>query len=222
MQDTPNAAAAPRKLEISYLTIRYSIGVLGLLLPFILPIGALLIFGISELQPSVSHYYHTPMGDVFVGCLCAFGVFLFAYKGHEAGDDIAGDFAGFFAIGVALFPTAPENASPTAAIIGNIHFFFAAAFFLTLAGFSFLLFTKTDSPNAMTARKKFRNVIYRTCGIIILAAIVLIVLVKLFGPASWDAWKPVFWLEGAAIVAFGISWLVKGQAILKDLRVSTD
>jgi hypothetical protein len=28
--------------------------------------------------------------------------------------------------------------------------------------------------------------------------------------------NPVFWLEAIAIVAFGVSWLVKGEAILGD------
>ena len=28
--------------------------------------------------------------------------------------------------------------------------------------------------------------------------------------------KPVFWLEAAALVAFGISWLTKGETIFKD------
>jgi len=28
--------------------------------------------------------------------------------------------------------------------------------------------------------------------------------------------NPVFWLEAAALVAFGVSWLVKGEALLAD------
>ena len=30
------------------------------------------------------------------------------------------------------------------------------------------------------------------------------------------AYDPIYWLESIAIVAFGISWLTKGEAILKD------
>jgi hypothetical protein len=29
-------------------------------------------------------------------------------------------------------------------------------------------------------------------------------------------YQPVFWLESISVVAFGISWLVKGEAILND------
>lgn len=28
--------------------------------------------------------------------------------------------------------------------------------------------------------------------------------------------KPVFWLETVALLAFGTSWLVKGELVLKD------
>ena len=31
-----------------------------------------------------------------------------------------------------------------------------------------------------------------------------------------DKLDPMFWLESLAVVAFGISWLTKGEAILKD------
>jgi len=27
---------------------------------------------------------------------------------------------------------------------------------------------------------------------------------------------PIYWLEALAIVAFGVSWLIKGETILKD------
>lgn len=30
-------------------------------------------------------------------------------------------------------------------------------------------------------------------------------------------YDPVFWLESVSLFAFGISWLVKGQLILKDI-----
>jgi len=29
-------------------------------------------------------------------------------------------------------------------------------------------------------------------------------------------YNPLFWLETLAILAFGVSWIVKGEAILKD------
>jgi hypothetical protein len=34
--------------------------------------------------------------------------------------------------------------------------------------------------------------------------------------SALKAFDPVYWLEAMAIVAFWISWLIKGEAILKD------
>jgi len=31
-----------------------------------------------------------------------------------------------------------------------------------------------------------------------------------------ERYAPIFWLEGIAVIAFGVSWLTKGEAILKD------
>ena len=46
-------------------------------------------------------------------------------------------------------------------------------------------------------------------GAVIAAALVLGFHIKTLGPLT----QPVFWLESLAIWAFGISWLVKGEAI---------
>jgi hypothetical protein len=65
--------------------------------------------------------------------------------------------------------------------------------------------------------KLVRNKVYTVCGYMILAAIALIAVVH-FLPADSliRAVSPVFWLESLACVSFGISWFVKGEAILKD------
>ncbi len=71
----------PNPLVVSHLTLRRSVGLIGLFLPFVLAFGLPVICvepGCGELQGSLSRYYHTAMGDVFVGALCAVGVFLLA------------------------------------------------------------------------------------------------------------------------------------------------
>jgi hypothetical protein len=206
-------------LVISYLGLRKAVGILGTLLPFVLAIGLFIIFG-KDLQASLSDYYHTEMRNVFVGTLCAIGVFLLSYRGYERKDDIAGDLACVFAIGTALYPTTPEvNPLPSDKVIGVIHFIFAGLFFITLAYFSLGLFTKTDPTRTPTPQKLMRNRVYVVCGYTILAAIALIAIYIVL-PSEirtyLDQIKPVFWLESIAVVAFGISWLVKGEAILQD------
>ncbi|NBC16989.1 MAG: DUF998 domain-containing protein, partial [Bacteroidetes bacterium] len=170
-------------------------------------------------QDSISRYYHTGMGDVFVGTLCAIAVFLLSYKGYDARDDRAGDVACLCAVGTALFPTTPlGEVTQAQTIVGGFHFAFAALFFLTLAYFSLVLFTKTDPTRVPTPRKLQRNRVYRVCGGLILLALVLIALYKNVPGAerALGGLQPVFWLEAVAVVAFGLSWLTKGEAILED------
>lgn len=190
-------------------------------------LGNLIIFGENGLESSISRYYHTGMQDVFVGILFAWGLFLYSYKGYdrsesdkwyERSDNKVGHLACLFAIGAALFPTTPENASEVARIIGKLHFVFAALLFITLAYFALFLFTKThpDREPEPTRRKKQRNLLYIGCGSVIVLCIVLIAVVKLaIGEASpiIDI-KPVFWLESIAVVAFGFAWLVKGETYI--------
>ncbi len=206
-------------LVFSYLTLRRAIGILGIAFPFLLSLGAALIFR-TDIQSSMSGYYHTGVRDVFVGTLCAIGVFLLSYKGYERRDDIAGDLACVFAIGAALLPTTPSGAVDGGVrLIGAMHLTLAALFFMTLIYFSLFLFTKTDPSRPPSRRKIVRNRVYKTCGYT-MAACILLVAVYYVLPgresSSLKEWKPVYWLEAAAVLAFGVSWLTKGEAILGD------
>jgi hypothetical protein len=66
------------QLIVSYLFLRQTVGWIGTLLP----IGLLVGSAISSTAPrpdSMSGYYYTDMRNIFVGALCALGVFLVAY-----------------------------------------------------------------------------------------------------------------------------------------------
>lgn len=208
-----------KTLVFSYLTLRKVIGFLGLAFPFLLFLGEKIVFG-QGVRSSISSYYYTGMRDVFVGVLFAIGFFLLSYRGYEAADGIAGVLACIFAVGVALFPTTPDPEVASAATwVGKVHFGFAALFFGTLIYFSIFLFTKTDPARAPTRRKLQRNKVYRTCGFVMAGCILLtFVYLLLPAPLALVAAKlnPIYWLEAISIVAFGISWITKGEAILKD------
>ena len=208
---------ADSSLVVSYLVLRRAIGIIGTALPFVLVIGKRLLAG-PGLPPSMSAYYYTNMRDVFVGSLCAIGVFLLSYRGYERTDDLAGDLACAFAIGVALFPTRPESSvTHRDAVVGAVHYAFAAALFFTFAFFSLHLFRKTDRPTSMTRRKRHRNLVYTVCGYTILLCIALLGVNALFlGGTAVERLDPVFWLEGLAVVSFGVSWLTKGESLLRD------
>lgn len=199
-------------LLISYLTLRWVVGLLGMLLPMLLAIGSMVLFSAIALEDSISDYYGTGMRDVFVGVLCAIGCFLLTYKGHEKKDDLAGNLACVFALGVAFFP-----ATSSSRLVRAVHFLSAAALFAVLAYFSLALFTKTKEDAGPTPQKIVRNRIYVGCGVAMLACIGLIGIYYLaLDGTSLAAFKPVFWLESAALWAFGVSWFVKGETLWKD------
>lgn len=196
---------------------RRAIGVISIALPFVLVVGTWLLGG-SGIESSISAYYYTPMRDVFVGTLCATGAFLLAYRGYDRGDRIASNLACLFAVGLSLLPTTPSSgASVPESLIGYVHLVLAAAYFLMHAYFSLVPFRRTDPGRRMTSRKRRRNKLYTVCGYTILACLGLTA-VEFALPAhpAVRALDPVFWLETAAVVAFGVAWLTKGGAFLSD------
>ncbi len=208
------------ELVLPYKELRVTVGLLGMLMPLILYLGGRVIFG-KVLQESISAYYHTGMRDVMVGILFSLGVFLFTYKGYGRADDIAGDLACFFAIGTALFPTLRSGETGEVyKLISIVHHIFAASFLLTLTYFCLALFTKSKhKPDDMSNMKKLRNKIYRICGGVMLLSILLIaVYFATFGAEGrfLGITNPIFWFETLAIFAFGFSWFVKSEVILKD------
>jgi hypothetical protein len=220
---TMQAPDTDESLVISYLSLRKAVGIIGFALPFVLAFGKILS-GAHGVEPSISHYYYTNMGDVLVGSLCAIGVFLMSTRGYPDPkltanlpglDRIAGVLASIFAVGVALVPTDVDEQHKLTSQ-GQLHLAFAGLLFLTLAFFCIKLFTRTT--NAIPTRRKHqRNTIYYICGYTILAAMVLIGVAALPGiRPSVEPLNPRFWLESIAVLAFGFAWLTKGEAILKD------
>lgn len=196
----------------SYLFLRRAIGFIGIGLPVVLVVGVLLVE--QEFLDSISGYYYSPMRDVFVGSMCAVGAFLLSYRGYDRLDDITSAAAGVAAVGVALFPTTPKDShTPFQGVIGVVHLVFAAVFFLALAYFCLVLFTKSDKEHP-TPRKLQRNRVYVVSGWVILGCLALIVVVNLLPHTELHL---ALWLESAAILAFGLAWLTKGEAILGDL-----
>ena len=217
-QKTPN-------FELSYLQIRMAVGVLGIILPVVIYFGTLIFSECSILEASISDYYYTIMGSVLVGILCGVSLFLYSYKGFNNWDRIASNIACICALGVAFFPTniTPDVANckilsrPDDAIRNSIHYVSAALFFITLAYMSLFLFTRTQNKSHMTKQKGKRNAVYRTCGIIMVVAILVIASLKITAIHDiLEPYKPVFWLESVALWAFGVSWLVKGEVLLTD------
>lgn len=239
LEGVPTSRATPVGAVVSYMALRQIVGWIGSLLPVVLLLGNW-IFGSGVLPHSVSGYYYTVMRNIFVGTLCALGIFLIGYRGYDRWDRWITSAAGAFAIGVALFPTKPSAVVPTFRqnLVGNFHLFFAVSMFITLAVMA-LRFSKT-APGSQQGtlrrralagigfegkpqrdqrrRKRWRNLIYRICGFAIVGLVFLAVVLN-FLPASFKKIAPwLFIIEALAVFAFGFSWFVKGQTLsfLKD------
>jgi hypothetical protein len=202
----------------SFLFMRRGIGVLGVALPIALPLLYGIISGQWHLLGSMSQYYYTDTRNVFVGTLCAIGVFLFCYR-YKPTDFWVSNVAGLAAITVALSPTTPlcpnkptvpscpnaAKATDLAKIAGDIHFVAAAILFILLAYFCIFRFGHANETR--------RKALYRTCGYVLLACLAMAAITQgtswlngtfLAGPSS------LFWYEAVAIFAFGLAWLVEG------------
>lgn len=218
------------KGDIDERWLRRIVGFLGMALPVVLAVWGFFIMHGWHLQDSISDYYSLRTRDALVGILFVIGWFLFAYKGYEKLDKIAGFLAWIFALCVALFPNSGCSWEKI------VHFSCAVGMFLVLAFFSLFLFTKTghsakglkstitdfrfgalNTGRKITPEKQKRNIIYIVCGITILVCLLLLGLYMwLWQETPIKDLKPTFWLESIMIWAFGISWFIKGETLLKD------
>ncbi len=214
-----------KNLIISYLAMRRLIGILGIALPIIVVAGGFIQDG-TAIQGSISGYYYTNMHDFFIGILCGVTLFLLSYKGYKKIDDIIGNMSGVFALGMMIFPTSMFSGKVVKVgmflindnISEYIHLAFGALFFLSLSFNSIFLFTKRG-PGVLSKEKKRRNIIYRICGIVMIMAIVCISIYMIFlRNTSISKINPVLILESIALIAFGISWLVKGNTLFLDKK----
>jgi len=207
---------------LTYRRIRSAIGVLGIGLPIVLLILPLFPFFKTTIQNSISHYYYTNLRELFTGVLCAVGLFLIRYKGHKnpifwKNDGLLTNIAGFMAFGIALFPTNADVCTQKIytiiphchSILGIIHYFFAATFFVVLAIVSINVFTIGQNINSNIPVSLINeNKIYRTCGYLMLCFLILVPILS-----SLKLSYSTLICEALALFSFGISWIIKGRAL---------
>ncbi|MBY0486579.1 MAG: hypothetical protein K2P85_05240 [Flavobacteriaceae bacterium] len=214
------------------LTLRKVIGVLGMSLPFLLFVFLYIDNGLNHPLQSISHYYYTRVASVFVAILSILAMFLIIYKGKEPVDFLISLTAGLFALCVVCFPTG--NITQTccdgnfvysvtylkiSAFREGFHYAAAGIFLGCLAYMSLFLFTKSDKALQHRGSKKIiRNHIYRVCGILMIAAILVIGAgyFELISKTFYDEHQLTFWMETLAVESFGFSWLIKGETLFKD------
>lgn len=209
----PDAASRPDDLSTN--AHRQLIGYIGLVLPFLLIIIAVIRDGTERWKSldSISAYYYTGGVAAFVGMLVALALFLFTYPGfankYNWADRLAAKTAAIAALLVAFFPTKePVGISALSwwkPWTGVLHFVAAVVLFIMFAIFAIWLFRLTADGERPTADKRRRNLFYLICGIAILLCIGWAAFNRLNG-------RSIFWPESFALIAFALSWLVKGHA----------
>ena len=192
-------------MDINTRRLRCIIGWLAILLPWII----VLVIGFIPASISITFYEFLTASPIFMIVLGSASILLMAYQGYEKKDDILNTVAAICGLGVCLFPTA-HYAYPIVTIFSMsssvstiLHLVFAIVFFALLAINSLFLFTKTNTPKEqLPKRKKIRNIIFRVCGVGMVAAFGL-----LFFPIPCVVWV----VETIALFFFGISWLTKAN-----------
>ncbi len=158
--------------------------------------------------------------------------FLMIYKYKKPIDFYLSFLAGIAALSLLMFPTSNivEKCielcdNYTIAFIEynefriNFHYISATVFLVILNYMCFFLFTrKNEQEIVVTEQKKKRNIVYYICGSLMSLAL-LVMFLKLINKFPEDFYinnNLTFWMETLALEAFGFSWLVKGEFILKD------
>lgn len=219
----PELPIKTNSLVVSYLTVRRAIGLSGLGLPVALGPGGWLL-GIP-FQDNISSYYHTPMRNVFVGTMCAIGVFLLCYRGYDWAENWTANIGCVAALGVALCPLDPgSDPLVQKSIVGYLHSFAGGVFFLTLAFYLIVHFPRSSNPLIQTEPHAWeRNAIYRISGIVILLSMMMMGTYLLLLPDDWKTiandWNFLFWMESIAAWSFAAGWLTKGRTIISEIAV---
>lgn len=183
--------------------LRCFIGHLAILLPWLV---ALLV---ESIPSSISAtYYDDRAVATFMIILGSASILLICYSGYDKADNVLNTIAGVLGICICLFPCYNPDLATVGAfrlytkVSGVIHNCSAVCFFAILAYVSLFQFTKTNGN--MTVEKKARNVIYRVCGVGMIASFALFLLP--------DFYIKTWLIEMIALTFFGISWLTKANA----------
>ena len=189
-------------MKLNTIRLRAMIGWLGMLLPWIV------VLLIGYIPQSISATWYTNACTVFMIILGSASILLISYKGYEKIDDILLTCSGIAGLGICLFPCSitgcPDKIGTFLVdnqVSNTLHFISAIVFFGILAYNSFFLFTK--GAGQMTKKKKIRNIIYRICGIGMIASF----LIMLFPYFNCQVWLT----ETIALFFFAISFLTKAD-----------
>lgn len=212
---------------ISYISLKRNIGLLGISLPVLL-----MIFGKinhSEILPSISDYYYTPLRVLFTGILFVISIFLISSNKKE--EKILSRMAAFCAILVAIFPTNISDEKnkilpnkdytiehftnfvkptiPNPEWYNFVHLTSAGAFFIILSILVLKIFIKDERKQKRSDRTTI--LVYKICGKVMIVSVSVMILYSVLNIKV--NFPIIFLFETFALISFGIAWLLKGRIL---------
>ncbi|WP_338894471.1 hypothetical protein WBG99_01095 [Streptomyces sp. TG1A-60] len=213
------AAAGKRDQDArTVMRLRLGVGVIGILLPLALPAGNWIAArldgrtGEDAWPGSMSGSYHTSTRDVFVGALCALGIFLIVYR-FDRFNDVLGTIAGACALGVALFPTAPGTGGDAGRqTVTVLHQVFAVALLTAMAAFCLFMYRAPGIRERSYVRRPY-----------LVAGVLIPVFMALAAAAAvtevGDDWlvTPLYLCEWLSVWSFGFAWTGAALSLAADI-----
>lgn len=228
MSETDGAAAVPPRDGAAagqrdqdartVMRLRLGVGVIGVLLPLALPLGNWIAArldgrtGEDAWPGSMSGAYYTSTRDIFVGALCALGIFLIVYRYNKL-NDVMGTIAGTCALGVALFPTAPGSGGDIGRqTISVFHQIFAVALLTSMAAFCLFMYRAPGVKERSYVRRP-----YLVAGVLILAFMALAAAAA--ATKVGDDWliTPLYLCEWLSVWSFGFAWTGAALSLAADI-----
>ena len=71
------------------------------------------------------------------------------------------------------------------------------------------------NDTAPQGQRNTRNRVYRVCGVAVVLCLLFAATIGVLFPGPSSNVHVLFWLETAAGIAFGTSWLVRGEWLIK-------
>lgn len=154
-----------------------------------------------------------PMRSFFAGGLISIGVFLILYKGTSWLEDWALNFAGLFAIGVAIFPM---NKAPFYTFWPTWwHFASAVMLFICMWFISrycakdTLVFFKDGSSEVVRYRRLYKYLSWGMLAVLIVGGIYGLNAEEIDRYFPWA----LFFIEAVGVIIFGSYWVMKSKEI---------
>jgi hypothetical protein len=203
----------------AWLIHRLVIGIMGIGMPIVLILGEHALFSGDVLdfpRASLSAYYYSGLSVIFTGTLFATGTFLITFKiTHPTVENLASLAAGLAAFGVALFPTGPERGE-TASIVGRLIGVHTCQVIHSMCAVVFV------GGLAVVSRQFARHAgrwawVHNAAAFLMVASAVAALIAGARGVQRVGPFSGLLLVELICTTAFGVSWLVRGIELRREL-----